>query len=107
MRDSVPSASYSSICNVLRQWSISLIPTYRVYRLIIFNLTFAIVFLLTNSTLCMCSYLTVGLLLLTGTNFSGFLKIVDLAGINFSDFAITCSINSKKCDESNISGYNF
>ena len=33
MRDSVPSASYSSICNVLRQWSISLIPTYRVYRL--------------------------------------------------------------------------
>ena len=33
MRDSVPSASYSSVCNVLRQWSISLIPTYRVYRL--------------------------------------------------------------------------
>ena len=31
--DSVPSASYSSVCNVLRQWSISLIPTYRVYRL--------------------------------------------------------------------------
>ena len=31
MRDSVPSSSYSSICNVLRQWSISLIPTYRVY----------------------------------------------------------------------------
>ena len=28
MRDSVPSASYSSVCNVLRQWSISLIPTY-------------------------------------------------------------------------------
>ena len=27
MRDSVPSASYSSVCNVLRQWSISLIPT--------------------------------------------------------------------------------
>ena len=26
MRDSVPSASYSSVCNVLRQWSISLIP---------------------------------------------------------------------------------
>ena len=25
MRDSVPSASYSSVCNVLRQWSISLI----------------------------------------------------------------------------------
>ena len=33
MHDSVPSASYSSVCNVLRQWSISLIPTYRVYRL--------------------------------------------------------------------------
>ena len=32
MRDSVPSASYSSVCNVLRLWSISLIPTYRVYR---------------------------------------------------------------------------
>ena len=33
MRDSVPSVSYSSVCNVLRQWNISLIPTYRVYRL--------------------------------------------------------------------------
>ena len=33
MCDSVPSASYSSVCNVLRQWNISLIPTYRVYRL--------------------------------------------------------------------------
>ena len=33
MRDSVPSMSYSSVCNVLSQWSISLIPTYRVYRL--------------------------------------------------------------------------
>ena len=33
MRDSVPSASYSSVCNVLRQWNISLIPTYRVYGL--------------------------------------------------------------------------
>ena len=33
MRDSVPSASYSSVCNVLRQWNIPLIPTYRVYRL--------------------------------------------------------------------------
>ena len=30
MRDSVPNTRYSSICNVLRQWSISLIPTYRV-----------------------------------------------------------------------------
>ena len=33
MRDSVPSARYSSICNVLRRWRIWLIPTYRVYRL--------------------------------------------------------------------------
>ena len=33
MRDSVPSVSYSSVCNVLRQWNILLIPTYRVYRL--------------------------------------------------------------------------
>ena len=33
MCDRVPSASYSSVCNVLRQWNISLIPTYRVYRL--------------------------------------------------------------------------
>ena len=31
MRDSVPSARYSSVCNVLRQWRIWLIPTYRVY----------------------------------------------------------------------------
>ena len=33
MCDSVPSARYSSVCNVLRQWRIWLIPTYRVYRL--------------------------------------------------------------------------
>ena len=33
MRESVPSARYSSICNVLRQWNTSLIPIYRVYRL--------------------------------------------------------------------------
>ena len=33
MRDSVPSASNSSVCNVMRQWRIWLIPTYRVYRL--------------------------------------------------------------------------
>ena len=33
MRDSVPSTRYSSVCNVLRQWNILLIPTYRVYRL--------------------------------------------------------------------------
>ena len=33
MRDSVPSPRYSAICNVLREWKTSLIPTYRVYRL--------------------------------------------------------------------------
>ena len=33
MRDSVPSARYSPICNVLHQWKTSLIPIYRVYRL--------------------------------------------------------------------------
>ena len=33
MRDSVPSPRYSLVCNVLRQWKTSLIPTYRVYRL--------------------------------------------------------------------------
>ena len=33
MRDSVPSTRYSSVCNVLRLWNISLIPTYRFYRL--------------------------------------------------------------------------
>ena len=33
MRDSLPSARYSPICNVLRQWKTSLILTYRVYRL--------------------------------------------------------------------------
>ena len=33
MRDSVPNPRYSPVCNVLRQWKTSLIPTYRVYRL--------------------------------------------------------------------------
>ena len=33
MRDSVPSTRYSRVCNVLRQWNIPFIPTYRVYRL--------------------------------------------------------------------------
>ena len=28
MRDSVPSPRYSPVCNVLRQWKTSLIPTY-------------------------------------------------------------------------------
>ena len=33
MRESVPIARYSHVCNVLRQWKTSLILTYRVYRL--------------------------------------------------------------------------
>ena len=33
MRDSVPSARYIHICNVLHLWRIWLIPTYKVYRL--------------------------------------------------------------------------
>ena len=33
MRESVPTAIYSPVCNVLRQWKTSLILTYRVYRL--------------------------------------------------------------------------
>ena len=33
MRDSVPSARYPPVCNVLRLWRNSLIPTHRVYRL--------------------------------------------------------------------------
>ena len=32
---------------------------------------------------------------------------MDVAGINFSDFVITCSIYSKVCDVFNISGYTF
>ena len=33
MRDSIHSSRYSPVCNVLRQWKNSLVPTYRVYRL--------------------------------------------------------------------------
>ena len=41
-----------------------------------------------------------------GYKFYRILKIVDLAGI--SDFAITCSINSRMCDdEFNIAGVQF
>ena len=37
MCDSVPRERYSSVCNVLRLWSISFIPTYRVYILYKFH----------------------------------------------------------------------
>ena len=40
MRDSVPSARYSSVCNVLHQRRIGLIPTYRIYRLYDINIYF-------------------------------------------------------------------
>ena len=33
MRNSVHSVRYSPICNVMRQWKTSLIPSYRIYRL--------------------------------------------------------------------------
>ena len=33
MRESVPTARYLPVCNVLRQWKTSLILTYRFYRL--------------------------------------------------------------------------
>ena len=58
MRDSVPSPRYSAICNVLRQWKTSLIPTYRVYRLYdtlsymlsgLFQPTYALLLLLRGS----------------------------------------------------------
>ena len=32
---------------------------------------------------------------------------MDLAGINFNDYAVTYSIYSKMCNEFNISGYKF
>ena len=42
MRDNVPSPRYSAICNVLRQWKTSLIPTYRVGSHNIYNATTAV-----------------------------------------------------------------
>ena len=48
MHDSVPSARYSPVCNVLRQWKTSLIPTYRVYRLY------------DNTSLLLCDQCTLG-----------------------------------------------
>ena len=38
IRDSVPSPRYSPVCNVLRQWKTSLIPTYRSRPIIICEL---------------------------------------------------------------------
>ena len=44
-----------------------------------------------------CIYLKVTII--NEYKFWWILKIVDIAGINFSDFAITFSINSKICDK--------
>ena len=46
MRESVPTARYSPVCNVLRQWKTSLILTYRVYRLYDYRLYDSYSFLL-------------------------------------------------------------
>ena len=54
------------------------------------------VFFVLFFALSLCYYLRVQIL--------ADLKIVDLAGINFGDFAITCSIYSKMCGEFDISG---
>ena len=70
MRDSVPSARYSPVCNVLHQWKTSLIPTYRVYRLydtllvlIVFRVGFKLAILL-----CGCKYMYILVFLLFGIN---------------------------------------
>ena len=56
--------------------------------------------MLTFSTcLITCYYLKVTIIY--GYKFYRILKIVDLAHINFSDFAIVCSIN---CERSELSG---
>ena len=41
-------------------------------------------------------------LLCTSTDFKRILKITDLVGINFSDFAITCSIYLQMCGVVNL-----
>ena len=41
-----------------------------------------------------------------GYQFYRILKIVDLASINFREFANICLFNLKMCSEFNISGYN-
>ena len=62
MGDSVPSARYSSVCNVLRLWNISLIPTYSVYRFYdtesdsMINYTLGTILLLHYYTFLSCVY---------------------------------------------------
>ena len=55
IRDSVPSARYSSVCNVLRLWNILLIPTYRIYRLYD-----SVEMHLKVSVVCLCLQIPVG-----------------------------------------------
>ena len=57
MRDGVPSARYSPVCNVLRQWKTSLIPTYRVYRL--YDIITIIAELHSPYLLCICIYIII------------------------------------------------
>ena len=42
MRDSVPSAGYFRVCNVLRLWKIYLIPAYRFYDNILMKLCYGL-----------------------------------------------------------------
>ena len=97
MRDSVPSARYSSVCNVLRQWNSSLIPTYRVYRLYVSYLLsenvllFLVTFLntVTYLFLCLGSTNDQGLLTLSLQGSAGL-----FSSLHFKLFGETSSITS-------------
>ena len=54
MRESVPTARYSPVCNVLRQWKTSLILTYRVYRLYDTTKIGIMLLQLTSSSFLLC-----------------------------------------------------
>ena len=56
MRESVPSPRYSPLCNVLRQWKTSLIPTYRVYRLYDIAILYAYIAAVTIYSCCVCLF---------------------------------------------------
>ena len=57
MRESVPTARYSSVCNVLRQWKTSLILTYRVYHSMIYHTWYIIIYLYGEFVLYVITYL--------------------------------------------------
>ena len=66
--DCVPSARYSIVCNVLHQWSISLIPTYRVYRLydiIVCTLVYIYILLCVHWSIYTCTLVYIYILLCT------------------------------------------